>query len=96
MSGTLEHRFLLPRAARFVTDWKGRPYAYAVLERSVVVALGSGCCKSNGRPKPSYVTRNLLAFSSVVPFTFYHTGSGTDSARGEYQDNYSKIGKPIA
>src|SRR5207248_420401 len=26
--------------------------------------------------------------------SFYHTGSGADSAHGEYQDNYWKIGKP--
>jgi hypothetical protein len=28
-----------------------------------------------------------------VAKTFYHTGSGTDSTHGEFQDNYWKIGK---
>jgi RHS repeat-associated protein len=29
-----------------------------------------------------------------VTKTFYHTGSGTDSGHGQYQDNYWKIGRP--
>ena len=31
--------------------------------------------------------------ASSVTKTFYHTGSGTDSTHGEYQDNYWKMGK---
>jgi RHS repeat-associated protein len=32
--------------------------------------------------------------ASSVTKTFYHTGTGTDTAHGEYTDNYFKIGKP--
>src|ERR1700693_5538433 len=33
MSGTPEHRFLLPRAARFVTDSVGRPFPFRMRAR---------------------------------------------------------------
>ncbi|MCX6718450.1 MAG: FG-GAP-like repeat-containing protein [Candidatus Staskawiczbacteria bacterium] len=45
--------------------------------------------------------RNLAGFAEIdqidsaqnVTKTFYNTGSGNDSSRGQYQDNYFKIGK---
>ncbi len=50
----------------------------------------------------SSLDRKFAGFSEIdktdlagnVTKTFYHTGTGTDSAHGEYQDDYWKIGKP--